>query len=51
MKTIYHFIKRQPAERLIAAGFALVILLGALLLLALTGMGVSIFQGKKERYN
>lgn len=34
MKTIYHFIKRQPAERLIAAGFALVILLGALLLLA-----------------
>lgn len=34
MKSIVHFLKRQAPERLIAAGFALVILTGTLLLLA-----------------
>ena len=34
MKSIVHFLKRQAPERLIAAGFALVILMGTLLLLA-----------------
>ena len=32
MKSIVHFLKRQAPERLIAAGFALVILMGTLLL-------------------
>ena len=34
MKSIVHFLKRQAPERLIAVGFALVILMGTLLLLA-----------------